>query len=355
MSDGATDLVIVGVDPGTTSGVAVLDVWGNLVNYTSRKNFSKDRILEFIVSNGKPLIVASDVSPPPSLVEEISSNTGTVLSDPGRDLSEERKDDLTADFGISGEDSHVKDALAAAEHARRDIASKVEDVRRRVNEARSGEYLEDVIELVFKGSLPVSAAISEVEKVAEPETGGKRTGGDRDWQSIAEKRKERIDLLETKVSNLEEHLNRVDAGNEPMNSDDVESEVRELRSDIKQKELAIEELQERIASLQQALERVSEGWMQIPKQEDLSNGDQTTVFVDDVGDEIDPEANHVLTYRPPDTAGSEDMVVHDLEELDGFVETERYLIVDPEELEEETDTEGFMEWLEDYRERRRSS
>ncbi|MDY6773830.1 MAG: DUF460 domain-containing protein, partial [Candidatus Nanohaloarchaea archaeon] len=228
-----TDLRIVGIDPGTTSGVALLDLGGELVDYTSRKEFSKDRIIEFMVENGKPLVLATDVSPAPSLVEEIASNTGSKLVVPEEDLESGYKEELVSDFGVEEKDSHVKDALAAAEYSRREYSDKMEEIERRVEVEGVEEKLEDVIELVVRGSLSISEAVSEVKKVSGPEEegGGEPREEERDWEAIADRRKQRIDILETKVENLEEHL---EEGEDQGHEEPVAEELRRRNQLIKE-------------------------------------------------------------------------------------------------------------------------
>jgi len=60
---------IVGIDPGTTVGVAMLDLDGNTVDVFSAKNYSVSDTIRRIISRGKPLVVASDVTPTPSMVK----------------------------------------------------------------------------------------------------------------------------------------------------------------------------------------------------------------------------------------------------------------------------------------------
>ena len=57
--------IIVGLDPGIKTGIALIDLNGNLIITKSSKNFSKSKISEFILNFGNPIIFSCDVSPLP--------------------------------------------------------------------------------------------------------------------------------------------------------------------------------------------------------------------------------------------------------------------------------------------------
>ena len=65
--------IIVGIDPGTTVGLAIIDLSGKPIEVFSAKNYSISDAIAWIESHGTPLIVASDVTPTPAMVKKISS------------------------------------------------------------------------------------------------------------------------------------------------------------------------------------------------------------------------------------------------------------------------------------------
>ncbi|MDY6776801.1 MAG: DUF460 domain-containing protein [Candidatus Nanohaloarchaea archaeon] len=354
-----SELSIVGIDPGTTAAVAVLDLEGDLRDYTSRKNFSKDRMIQFIVENGNPLIVAADVSPAPSRVEEIASNMGSVLYSPEEDLESGYKEELSSEFHVR-EDSHVRDALAAAEYARRKHRNDLEGVRRRVREEEIGESFSDVVELVFKGSLPLSQAVREVEKAGEEADEEEETvEKERDWKEISEKRKERIEFLEDKVENLEEHLDSRESREEgqEVSLSELKSRnriIRDLRAEMDRKESRLEEMESRIDSLEEALRRMAEGWVRVPKRENLEDADSPSVHLESYdGENASEKVQQVLIPGGSRELEREGIKVIDTDELgEGeYLDVGDAYIVRPETLEEKTDSEGFMRWLESYRTR----
>ena len=54
---------IVGIDPGTTVGIAILSLDGELLLSESIRGISHDEVVRMIAEYGKPAIVATDVYP----------------------------------------------------------------------------------------------------------------------------------------------------------------------------------------------------------------------------------------------------------------------------------------------------
>ena len=69
-------LLIVGIDPGTTSAYAILDIDGRLVRMCSAKNKSFSNIVTEIVDFGKVLIVGTDKKKSPEFVQRFAVKTG---------------------------------------------------------------------------------------------------------------------------------------------------------------------------------------------------------------------------------------------------------------------------------------
>jgi len=105
---------ILGFDPGSTKAYSVLDLKGNhLKTYSSKKLQYKD-----IFSIGLPLIIGTDVTPPPYKVQKLCSETGAILYHPRKNFSILEKNRLISDFlsgkNIKLKNKHEKDSLFAA-------------------------------------------------------------------------------------------------------------------------------------------------------------------------------------------------------------------------------------------------
>ncbi|MFA6372293.1 MAG: DUF460 domain-containing protein [Methanothrix sp.] len=104
--------IIVGLDPGTTTGIAALNLSGELVDLTSSRGLSSSDVIEWIAARGRSLVVATDVYPTPGSVEKVKRAFNAVLFSPGGDIPAEEKIALGKEFGYKND--YERDALAAA-------------------------------------------------------------------------------------------------------------------------------------------------------------------------------------------------------------------------------------------------
>ena len=165
--------LIVGIDPGTNTGIAILDMHGSVVHVSSRRSISKSGIIRTIAKFGKPLIIAVDVNPAPKNIEKIASSVGAVLFTPFRSLATKDKASTIKDFvrkyeKLSGirlrfKSRHERDALAAALKALKAIRPLI----RKVDNALRREGLEDIFDevilmIVKDKSENITNAINEI-------------------------------------------------------------------------------------------------------------------------------------------------------------------------------------------------
>jgi hypothetical protein len=122
--------LIVGIDPGTTVGIAALDLNGELIRVHSSRQMGMSDVIEFLYSLGKPIIVASDVSPMPFSVEKIRRAFQAVAYTPRQDISVETKYELAGKYSYGND--HERDALTAAIEASRHWRHKFGHIYKRV-------------------------------------------------------------------------------------------------------------------------------------------------------------------------------------------------------------------------------
>ncbi|MBN2517996.1 MAG: DUF460 domain-containing protein [Candidatus Altiarchaeota archaeon] len=128
--------VIVGIDPGTTVGLAILDIDGRVLGIISSRNLSIDEVITKIASFGSAAIVACDKSEVPPLVNKVSSLLGARLFVPDADLSVVRKREL-ASF-VKTQNDHERDALASAIYAYNHFQNKLRRIQKQVMESLEG-------------------------------------------------------------------------------------------------------------------------------------------------------------------------------------------------------------------------
>lgn len=372
--------VIVGIDPGTTSAVAVLDIEHALKGTKSAKNFSKDQIIEFIISHGKPLIIATDVQHAPTLIQDIASNMGAMTFVPNEDLKSQYKEELTEQFTLQNRDTHLMDAAAAAEYAYREYESKIKRVLQKAENSgldRSSQY--DVVELVLNGEFSTRSAIREVKKSEKNPDNSDNTEqrSQQDWKRIAGKRKQQIDQLTDKVEQLEEHAQTLEhrISEKEQDSGISEDELRKrnrvinrLRSELDEKDTALSRLERENQALETAVRRITDhDWMHVPKVENAAQATDDIVYCDTyTGGAVNSTLDTVLTttaaknsdaYKSLEEKGVNIVAVSEITEP---IELEQGYVVHPDDLQNaistvDDESERFLEWLDAYKKRQTTS
>lgn len=154
--------IIVGLDPGTTTGIAVLNLRGELIDLVSAREMSSSDVIEWIAARGRPLIVATDVFPTPGAVEKVKRSFNAVLYSPGMDVPAEEKIALAREYGYKND--HERDALAAASSAFKKYKNKFMQLDRKVPTEIDPD---EVKALVVKG-YSIENAISELAERPMP-------------------------------------------------------------------------------------------------------------------------------------------------------------------------------------------
>ncbi|MEM0023969.1 MAG: DUF460 domain-containing protein [Thermofilaceae archaeon] len=165
----SSEYLIVGVDPGVSTGVAALTLDGRLKLLISGKELGRGQVARTLLDVGTPLVICTDVSPPPGYVKRLAAMLSAVLIYPPHPLSIEDKRHLVSEFSTSAEhcvkvrDSHQRDALAAALFAMRHFQPKFSEAKEKVERLGLSIPLDEVLALVVKG-VPIWEAIRQVSK-----------------------------------------------------------------------------------------------------------------------------------------------------------------------------------------------
>jgi len=120
--------IIVGIDPGTTTAWAVLDLDGNKLHVGSSKGMGLSALISVITFFGRPLIVGCDKKKIPGFVDEFARKFGARVANPRDDLKVEFKRNLVS--GIAFENTHEMDALASAIFAQKEMNPLLDRVKR---------------------------------------------------------------------------------------------------------------------------------------------------------------------------------------------------------------------------------
>jgi len=215
------DYIIVGIDPGTTTAVAVLTLFGELRKLHSSRTISIPEVIEMIAEEGRPLIIASDVFPTPNAVEKIRRAFNAVLGTPHDMISTEDKIEFAKNYEYSN--AHERDAIAAAVSVYRKNRNKFEQIKRKIP---PGVDADEAIAQVVRGR-SVDAVISSLtrkeEKEPVSETAKERTGevglhqreslrryeeSIREMKGYQEELKKELELRDNRIAGLEKIISR---------------------------------------------------------------------------------------------------------------------------------------------------
>ena len=156
-------LLIVGYDPGTTAGLAIIDTKGDIVFLKSKRGFKKSEIITMITERGKALIIASDRYPLPKSVKKLASTLGCKYYRPSKPLSSIEKSELVIDFTERLSNDHESDALASALKAFKVYSKIFKKTESMLSSVGLGEFYERVVESVVLGKVEnLNEAINKI-------------------------------------------------------------------------------------------------------------------------------------------------------------------------------------------------
>jgi len=118
--------LIVGIDPGSTIGVALLDLKGRKSACISFEGGGISEAARVIERHGTPSLVACDVTPPPEMAVRLASYFSCILFVPNRQIREEEKREVASGAGMKN--NHERDAYCAAVYAYRFSANKLRQI-----------------------------------------------------------------------------------------------------------------------------------------------------------------------------------------------------------------------------------
>ncbi|MCS7121460.1 MAG: DUF460 domain-containing protein [Archaeoglobaceae archaeon] len=265
---------IVGIDPGATTAVAVLDLKGNLIDVTSKKNWKVSEVIEHLTSLGKPVIIATDKSSPPDFVQKIKASFNAILYSPKEDINTERKKILTLKYKTFND--HERDALAAALEAFNVHKSKFINIEKRIP---SGVDVDRIKAEALKGT-PVAALLQsndefEVEEKKEKKDEFIPKSELEKREKIISELKIENEILRDEISKLKDEIEKLrqkivfmsKEEYEKIRKDryvcDLEKKISELSSEIRRKDDEIKRLQKIVEDLKKLRDLTLKGWKEV--------------------------------------------------------------------------------------------
>ena len=213
------DAVVVGVDPGTTTGLGLVGLDGRVLDVWSSRTADTADVIEWIIEHGRPIVVAADVTPMPETVEKIRRSFNAAEWVPATDLPVDEKLHRTREAAYDTD--HERDALSAALFAHDEHAEQIERVIRKV--PRDLDH-EEVVARVLRDGVTAEAV---VEDLTDDESGEESTEGSEPRELSEEE--QRIRDLERQVERLQSYVS------------DLETELEAKEADIEEYEAKLSE------------------------------------------------------------------------------------------------------------------
>ncbi len=263
--------LIVGFDPGINTGLAIIDLEGNVLITTTLQNVDRGDIVSLIRKFGTPIIVAVDTNPPPHSAKKLASVLKAQLYIPRSSLSvseKERIEGMLKEQGVQIKDSHQRDAIAAAYKAWIEVHEKLKKVdayldkigieinRDKIKvEVLNGKSLAEAVEE------ELSKAIEEekVEKVERVPMRSKPTSSFKRDLRLAQLEAENV-WLKLKLNELEEELKKKELEINLLKKDidkAIEAKINTLKETLRSMSLEVENLRKELQIKEEKL-KISE-------------------------------------------------------------------------------------------------
>jgi len=159
-------LIIVGIDPGTTLGYAVLDIKGSVIRTASSKNMGLGSLISEIIKLGKVVIIGCDKKKVPGFVEKFASKLGARVISPRQDILLTDKKLLVGKRKTAN--SHELDALASAMFSYKKITPLLRKIDSFANTYKKHEHADEIKRILLtKDGFSIRKASDLIEKPEE--------------------------------------------------------------------------------------------------------------------------------------------------------------------------------------------
>ncbi|QCS40908.1 DUF460 domain-containing protein [Natrinema versiforme] len=263
------DHVIVGIDPGTTTAVAIVGLEGEVLDVWSSRTSDTADVIEWIVERGRPVIVAADVTPMPETVEKFRRSFDAAGWAPETDLPVDEKQHRTREHPYDND--HQRDAMAAALYA---LDAHEDQFARIADKLPPGIDRGEVTARVVAGEESVEAVLTDLNDDDESQ----EESTEHQPRELSEEEK-RIKDLERQVERLQSHVERLEGRVEDRDDriDELETELgvarREERKEVRRDrevsrlerkanrlERERDEAREEVETLERKVERMKALW-----------------------------------------------------------------------------------------------
>ncbi|MFP3316938.1 MAG: DUF460 domain-containing protein [Candidatus Nanopusillus sp.] len=177
--------LIVGIDPGTNLGLAVIDDNGDIIDKLSGKNIQNEDIIKYISDLKDVVLITTDKKEIPKTILDIASKLNIGIYSPKEDISLEIKNKYYKDENLKNifENNHEFDAYISAKEALKKLKEIFEKARR-FSESQD-EYIK-ILRYILKNRKVEAASAKKnlMEKEKKIKEGKKRKKRNRNKKDI---------------------------------------------------------------------------------------------------------------------------------------------------------------------------
>jgi len=153
-------LTIVGLDPGTTVGYAVLDLTGSIIDMNSAKQLDLSTVIRLLTKMGRPVIIATDKAKIPTFVAKAATKLGARVHKLDSDMVILEKKELVR---IKTKNTHQFDALASAKHAYLHYKPLFKKIDRFIKKNKLDQISLDLYKLmILKDNISLKSAVQTI-------------------------------------------------------------------------------------------------------------------------------------------------------------------------------------------------
>ena len=159
--------LIVGIDPGLTIGLSIMDLNGRILKISSYREASRGQIIREITNYGKPSLICVDVYPYPAYVEKISAVLNSRLYTPRSVMTVSEKNEISRKLamqqGVNVKNAHQRDSLASAYKGYAKFRSEFEKIERNYRDVYDKSLRDEIKNLLVKGKT-LADAVEEINQ-----------------------------------------------------------------------------------------------------------------------------------------------------------------------------------------------
>ncbi len=153
--------LIVGLDPGLTIGLSIMDLNGKILKIASYREASRGQIIREITKYGKPTLICVDVYPYPAYVEKVAASLSSRTYTPRSVMTVAEKNEisrkLAMQHGILVKNAHQRDSLASAYKGYIKFKNEFENIERKYYDRFDRSIRDEIKDLIVKGKSLVEA------------------------------------------------------------------------------------------------------------------------------------------------------------------------------------------------------